>query len=47
MAVSAHERIGVKTRDMEAAIYAALDAIDAYVDTAEQVIAEQLSLIHI
>lgn len=41
VAVRPHERIGEKTREMEAAIYGALEAIDAYLGTLAELIAEQ------
>lgn len=40
MAVSAYEQVAAKTQAMESAIYAALDAIDAYSDTIGQLRAE-------
>ncbi len=44
MAVKPHELITEKTKAMEAAIYAALGAIDAYGAAARQVIADQEAL---
>jgi hypothetical protein len=41
MAVSAHERVTMATEQMSDAIYAALEAIDAYVDTVTHVASEQ------
>lgn len=41
MAVSAYERVKEKTEAMTDAVYAALDAIDAYKDTVEAIAAEQ------
>ncbi len=41
MAVRPHERVGERTREMEKAIYAALDALDAYRDTCREIVAEQ------
>jgi hypothetical protein len=41
MAVSAHERVTMATEQMSDAIYAALDAIDAYLDTVTHVASEQ------
>lgn len=41
MAVTAHERVAMATEQMSDAIYAALDAIDAYVDTVTHVATEQ------
>lgn len=44
MAVTAHERVAAKTREMEEAIYAALEAIDAYGETVRGVVDEQQAL---
>ena len=41
MAVTAHDRVSMATEQMSDAIYAALDAIDAYVDTVTHVASEQ------
>jgi hypothetical protein len=41
MAVSAHERVTMATEQMSDAIYAALEAIDAYVATVTHVASEQ------
>ena len=41
MAVTAHERVAMATEQMSDAIYAALDAIDGYVDIVTHVAAEQ------
>ncbi len=41
MAVTAHERVSMATEQMSDAIYAALDAIDAYIDTVTHVASEQ------
>lgn len=41
MAVSAHERVAMATEQMSDAIYAALDAIDSYLETVTHVAAEQ------
>ena len=41
MAVTAHERVAMATEEMSNAIYAALDAIDGYLDTVTHVAAEQ------
>lgn len=41
MAVTAHERVAMATEQMSDAIYAALDAIDGYLDTVTHVAAEQ------
>lgn len=41
MAVRPHERVEDSTRAMEQAIYGALDALDSYRRTAEEIIAEQ------
>ncbi len=43
MAVTAHERVSMATEQMSDAIYAALDAIDAYLDTVTHVASEQES----
>lgn len=44
MAMTVHQRVGEKTEAMSDAIYAALDAIDAYIETVEAVVAEQGSV---
>ncbi|MDH3251074.1 MAG: hypothetical protein OEQ47_19050 [Acidimicrobiia bacterium] len=41
MAMTAHERVSMATEQMSEAIYAALDAIDSYVDTVTHVASEQ------
>ena len=41
MAVTAHERVAMATEEMSDAIYAALDAIDGYLDTVTHVASEQ------
>ena len=41
MAVTAHERVAMATEQMSDAIYAALDAIDGYLDTVTHVASEQ------
>jgi hypothetical protein len=41
VAVSASERLTAKTKTMTDAVYAALDAIDAYAATAAEIAAEQ------
>ena len=43
MAMTAHERVSMATEQMSEAIYAALDAIDAYVDTVTHIASEQQS----
>jgi hypothetical protein len=44
VAVRPHELVGEKTKAMEAAIYAALAAIDDYADASRGIIAEQQQL---
>lgn len=44
MAVTVHERVAEKTEAMSDAVYAALDAIDAYIETVEAVASEQGSV---
>lgn len=41
MAVRAHERVAMATEQMSDAIYAALDAIDGYLDTVTHIASEQ------
>ncbi len=43
MAVTAHDRVAMATEQMSDAIYAALDAIDGYLDTVTHVASEQRS----
>ncbi|MDH3499716.1 MAG: hypothetical protein OEM97_06310 [Acidimicrobiia bacterium] len=41
MAVTVYEQVGAETRAMEAAVYAALDAIDGYAEAVARLAAEQ------